>query len=79
MTRLFTARVQNGVLVPDVTLPEGTVVTVAVNDDVDVEYVPTPEEQAELDEAIAEVDRGESLSSEEVFARLDRIIAGKRG
>lgn len=33
----------------------------------------TAEEEAELLEAIAEADRGETISAEELFARLDRI------
>lgn len=33
----------------------------------------SPEEEAELLEAIEEADRGETISAEELFARLDRI------
>jgi len=33
----------------------------------------TPEEEAELLESVAEADRGETISAEELFARLDRI------
>jgi antitoxin ParD1/3/4 len=33
---------------------------------------------AELDEAIAELDRGEGLDSEAVFAELDELIKSKR-
>jgi len=32
-----------------------------------------PEEEADLLEAMAEADRGETISAEELFARLDRI------
>jgi hypothetical protein len=32
----------------------------------------TPEEEAELLEAMAEVDRGETISAEELFARLEQ-------
>jgi hypothetical protein len=33
----------------------------------------SPEEEAELLEAIAEAERGETISAEELFAGLDRI------
>lgn len=33
----------------------------------------SPEEEAELLEAIAEADRGATISAEEIFARLGRI------
>ena len=33
----------------------------------------SPEEETELLEAIAEADRGDTISAEELFARLDRI------
>ena len=33
----------------------------------------SPEDEAELLEAIAEADRGETIAAEELFARLDRI------
>lgn len=33
----------------------------------------TADEEAELLEAIAEVERGETISAEELFERLDRI------
>jgi hypothetical protein len=33
----------------------------------------SPEEEGELLEAIAEADRGETISAEELFARLDRL------
>lgn len=32
----------------------------------------SPEDEADLLEAMAEADRGESISAEELFARLDR-------
>jgi hypothetical protein len=70
---VFSAKVQDGVIVvDDIELPEGATVTVvldesAVNDDADDV---TPEQLAELDEAIAEADRGEGLPWETVRARL---------
>jgi len=53
-------------------LPEGSTVTVLAPDP-DDEVRVTAEEEAELLEAIAEADRGETISAEELFARLDRI------
>jgi hypothetical protein len=69
---MFSAKVQGGVIVAkDVELPEGATVTVVIdedtaNDNVDV----TPEQLAELDEAIAEADRGEGIPWETVRAEL---------
>ncbi len=60
------------VVVDGMDLPEGTVVTVLTQES-DQEIRLTAEEEAELLEAIAEVDRGETISAEELFARLDRI------
>lgn len=74
MSRVYSARVRDGVVVPDgVTLPEGTAVTIAVNDERPGEIELTPAELAELDDAIAEADRSESVSSAVVLAELDRI------
>lgn len=33
----------------------------------------SPAEEAQLLEAIAEIDRGETISADELFARLDRL------
>ncbi len=67
-------------MVPDgVALPEGTVVTIAVNDEKETDVELTPDELAELDDAIAEAERSESVSSAVVLAELDRIArAAKR-
>jgi hypothetical protein len=74
MARVYSARVRGGVVVPDgVMLPEGTAVTVAVNDERDAEIELTPAELAELDDAIADADRSQSVSSAVVLAELDRI------
>jgi hypothetical protein len=71
MSRVYSARVRGGVVVPDgVTLPDGTAVTIAVNDEREAEVELTP---AELDDAIADADRSESVSSAVVLAELDRI------
>ncbi len=60
------------VVVDGMELPEGAVVTV-LTQDAEQEVRLTAEEEDELLEAIAEVDRGETISAEELFARLDRI------
>ena len=53
-------------------LPDGeTVVVLTREADDDVHL--SAEEEEELLEAIAEADRGETISAEELFAHLDRI------
>ena len=59
-------------MVDGVELPEGSTVTVVMPEP-EEEVQLTPEEEAELRESIAEADRGETISAEELFARLDRI------
>lgn len=74
MSRVYSARVRGGVVVPDgVILPDGASVTIAVNDEREAEVELTPAEAAELAEAIAEADHSESVSSAVVLAELDRI------
>jgi len=74
MSRVYSARVRGGVVVPDgVTLPDGASVTIAVNDEREAEVELTSAELAELDDAIAEADRSESVSSAVVLAELDHI------
>ena len=67
-------------MVPDgVTLADGTAVTIAVNDGKEADVELTSAELAELDAAIAEADRSESVSSAVLLAELDRIArAAKR-
>ena len=60
------------VIVEGLNLAEGEIVTVITRKP-EVEVHLSPEEEAELLEAIAEADRGETISAEELFARLDRI------
>jgi hypothetical protein len=60
------------VVVEGMELAEGSTVTVLTPEPED-EVRLTAEEEAELLEAIAEADRGETISAEELFARLDRI------
>jgi hypothetical protein len=74
MSRVYSARVRGGVVVPEgVTLPDGTAVTIAVNDEREADVELSPAELAELDDAIAEADRSESVSSSVVLAQMDRI------
>lgn len=75
MSMMFTAKVKDGRLVVDpvVDLPEGATVTVLVDDDADGDDLElTPQEDAELDDAIAEADRDGWISAEQVIAELRR-------
>lgn len=60
------------VVVEGLDLAEGETVTVLTHETEEEVHL-SPEEEAELLEAIAEADRGETISAEELFARLDRI------
>jgi len=74
MSRIYSARVVGGVVViDDVTLPDGAAVTIAVNDEHDGEVELPADELVQLDDAIAEADRSESVSSAVVLGELDRI------
>ena len=53
-------------------LPEGTVVTILARDNEETFDVPV-ELEAELMESIAQADRGETISADEVIERLSRI------
>jgi hypothetical protein len=53
-------------------LPDGETVIVLTRETEEEVHV-SPEEEADLLEAIAEADRGATISAEELFARLDRI------
>ena len=59
------------VVVEGLTLAEGSRVTV-VTQEAEAAVHLSPDEEAELLEAIAEADRGDTLSPEELFARLRR-------
>jgi hypothetical protein len=75
VTRVFSARVQGGVIIAEgLDLPEGATVTVAATDD-QVECDLAPEELAELDAAIREADAhdGDTMSHEQVLAELGRL------
>lgn len=53
-------------------LPDGETVVVLTREAEGAVYL-SPEEEAELLEAMAEADRGDTVSAEELFARLDRL------
>lgn len=75
MSMMFTAKVKDGRLVADpaVELPEGATVTVLVDDDADGDELElTPEEEAELDDAIAEADHDGWIPAEQVITELRR-------
>lgn len=60
------------VIVEGLDLAEGETVTVLTQES-EQEVHLSPEEEPELLEAIAEAHRGETISAEELFARLDRL------
>ena len=69
--RVFTGRVEDGKIVPDgdVSLPEGATVTV-IADGPDESASLSEEQEAELLEAIDEVDRGEVITAADLLSRL---------
>lgn len=68
--QVVTATVVGGKIVLDgARLPEGTIVTVYVQEADQVVRLP-PRLQAELEEAIDEADREEGVSVEELFSQL---------
>ena len=71
--QVFSARVQNGAIVPEdgVTLPEGSKVTI-IADGEEQTFEATAEEESELLEAIAGVERGETVRAEDLLVRLRR-------
>ncbi len=70
--KIATGKVVGGkVVLEGVTLEEGASVTVLARDDKGG-FTLTPEEEAELLLSIAEADRGETVSTEEVLAKLAR-------
>lgn len=71
--QLATGTVVNGkVVVEGDSLPEGAVVTILVREADETFEVP-PELEAELSESIAEAERGETISADELIERLRRI------
>jgi hypothetical protein len=71
--QVFTARVQGGAIVPEesVQLTEGSRVTVIAGE-ADAPFDLTAAEEAELAESIAEADRGDVISANELLGRLSR-------
>lgn len=63
--------VDGKVVVEGMELSEGEPVVVLTREPEGEVYL-SPAEEAELLEAIAEADRGETISADELFARLDR-------
>ena len=71
--QLATGTVVNGkVVVEGEALPEGATVTILLREAEETFEVP-PELEAELLESIAEADRGETISAEDLIERLRRI------
>lgn len=70
--KMATGRVVGGkVVLEGASFAEGTSVTVLARDD-DAGFDLTPEQEAELLLSIAEADRGEMVSANEVLAKLAR-------
>ena len=70
--QLTTGTVVGGKIVVDGDpLPEGTVVTILARETDETFSVP-PELEAELLESIAEADRGDTISADELLSRLRR-------
>jgi len=70
--KVATGKVVGGkVVLEGVSLEEGTSVTVLGKDD-DGGFELTPEQEADLLLSIAEAERGETVTAEEVLARLAR-------
>jgi hypothetical protein len=70
--KVATGKVVGGkVVLEGVSLKEGTSVTVLAKDDEGV-FELTPEQEAELLLSVAEAERGETVSAEEVLGKLAR-------
>ena len=70
---MFSARVRGGTIVPEdgVTLLEGTTVTVIADGETGA-FETTPEEERELLDAVAGVERGEVITAAGLLERLRR-------
>lgn len=74
-------KVVNGrveVEIEDFELPEGAEVTVYVPADDDVAEQLTPEQETEIEESIAELDRGEYVTAEESLRQVREILYRRR-
>ena len=70
--KIATGKVVGGMVVVDAaSLEEGASVTVLARDDGDGSTL-SPDEEAEILLSIAEADRGETISAEELLAKLAR-------
>jgi hypothetical protein len=71
--QVFTARVRGGAIVPEdgLTLPEGTAVTVIADGETEG-FETTAEEERRLLDAIAGVERGETVRAADLLERLRR-------
>ena len=71
--QVFSARVRDGAIVPEagVSLAEGARVTVIADHEAGT-FETTPEEEGALLEAIAEAERGETVSAADLLERLRR-------
>ena len=71
--QVFTARVQGGTIVlhEGVELTEGSRVTVIAGE-TDTPFALSAADEAELAESIAEADRGDVISTDELLRRLSR-------
>ena len=70
--RVTTGTVVSGkVILDDPSLTDGTDVIVVTREREDAVFL-SPEELAELEAGIAEADRGDTISGDELFARLRR-------
>jgi hypothetical protein len=70
--KVATGKVVDGkVILDDGSFAEGAVVTVLARED-DETFVASPEQEAALLSVIAEVERGETVSSERLLERLRR-------
>jgi len=63
--------IEGKIVVEGLSLPEGTLVTVLTRDSEPAARL-SPEEEAELLDALDEADREEGISAEELFERLRR-------
>lgn len=64
--------VEGKIVVEGETLVEGSTISVLLRED-DETFVLTPEEESELLESLAEIERGEYLSGEQLLERLRRF------
>ena len=73
---IYTGKVVDGkVIVQGALLAEGTEVTILVPDDAEPFYL-TPDMEAELEESIAQLERGEGIPAKQVLASLRRQRSG---